>query len=153
MQQPVHYTTGNRPLAHALACAGFELLTVWNHYTPAKLDELGEASAVSAHRNGKPGVLTYVFRRDDDIEKAALAWDSAGVSLSEGNPIKTKVERAVAIQFVRAAIETGGPFRDVWKMSPPIFVEPSEDEITTKRGFENGREYHGRCKAFRPQRR
>lgn len=133
MTQALHYTTQNRPLAHTLACAGFELLTVWNTYDAACLDRLGEASAESAKENGKPGILTYVFRREDDLEKAARAWDDAGARIKKGEMVKTAAEREDAAKIIRAAIDTGGPFRDVWKMYPPIFVSRVEGEVVKER--------------------
>ena len=122
MQQPLHFVTGNAPLAHALHAVGFKLLAVWNKYTDATLDHLKLPSVEAAMRSGKPGALEYVFERRDDLQAALDAWDAAGKAFEEGRVIESKSQAAEDIIIARATMRSHEPFHNLWKSIPGIYI-------------------------------
>lgn len=95
------FTTQNRALALALMTAGCTLHQsesegpVSNLYTVGKLREIGmggqglsiEQAAIKAVNAKKPGILSYFFVRDEELEKAIKAWDSVVAKLNSGSAI------------------------------------------------------------------
>lgn len=90
------FTTQNRALAIALMTAGCTLHQseaegpCSNIYTVGKLRAIGmggqglsiEQAAIKAVNAKKPGIISYFFVRDEELEKAIKAWDSTVAKLN-----------------------------------------------------------------------
>lgn len=131
VHKPLHFTTGNAPLAYALATVGFRLLAIWNRYTDPALDALKMPTATAAKAAGKPGNITYCFERRADLAATLAAWDAAGLALKAGDAINTNVEAADAIAIVRATLYGHDPFFALWKTQPAIYLQVRDGEVTS----------------------
>lgn len=136
MQQVIHFTTQNAPLAEALTVVGFKLLDIWNVYTDARLDSIGMPTVATAKENGKPGILTYVFERTTQLQDALAAWDATGEHLKKNDPKlitalqipEDRIEDAIAL--VRFTMFAHKPFHALWRGVPALYKEEKGGEPT-----------------------
>lgn len=131
MSQQLHFTTSNAPLAHALSIVGFKLLTVWNDYTDATLDHLRMPDVKTAKANGRPGTLTYVFERREDLRAALDSWDEMGRALKATPPKASNVVAMAippemapdAMKIIRATMAGDTHFHALWRDMPARYVQ------------------------------